>query len=101
MFFFHFFITPTFSFVFYVFTSCPDLLLAVGDSEYMRTMKRTVILTIDDCLLKTSIFKEELPQVDAQFSFKKLKVYVSFRSYLSEFLHSLKKYYEVVAWTSS
>jgi len=26
--------------------------------------KKTVILSLDDCLLKTSIFKEDLPRID-------------------------------------
>lgn len=52
-------------------------------------------------MLKTSIFKEELPRVDSSFKFKKLKVFVCFRNGLKEFLFEAQKYYEVVAWTSS
>lgn len=75
--------------------------ITLEKSQELETVKRTLILTIDDCLLKTSIFKEELPHVDATFKFKTLKVHVCFRKYLKEFIHEVKKYYEVIAWTSS
>ena len=67
----------------------------------MDAVRRTLVLTIDDCFLKTSIFPEELPHVDATFTFNKLKVHVCFRNYLKEFINEVKKYYEVIAWTSS
>lgn len=67
----------------------------------IKGVKRTLILTIDDCLLKTSIFKEELPRHDSSFKFGKLEVHVCFRNYLKEFLFEAQKYYEVIAWTSS
>ena len=44
--------------------------------------KKTMVIALDDCILKTSIFKEELPRIDGEFIFQKLRVYVCFRKYL-------------------
>jgi hypothetical protein len=44
--------------------------------------KKTLVVALDDCILKTSIFKEELPRIDGEFIFQKLRVYVCFRKYL-------------------
>lgn len=52
--------------------------------------KKTVILSLDDCLLKTSIFKHDLPRIDGEFIYNNLNIYVCFRPYMNEFLHSLK-----------
>lgn len=35
------------------------------------------------------------------FQFKKMKIYVYFRKYLKPFLQEMKKYFEIIAWTSS
>jgi hypothetical protein len=49
--------------------------------------KKTLVLALDDCILKTSIFKDEFPRIDGQFVFQKLQVYVCFRKHLKEFVH--------------
>lgn len=63
--------------------------------------KQSLVLSLDDCLLKTSIFKQELPRTDGHFKFQKLEVYVCFRNHLAEFLQELKKHFELIIWTSS
>lgn len=63
--------------------------------------KRTLIISLDECVLKTSIFKEEFPRVDCMFNYQKLKIFVCFRNFLKEFLESLQKHFEIIAWTSS
>ncbi len=63
--------------------------------------KKTLILTLDDCLLKTSIFKTDLPRVDGAFDYNNLTIYVCFRPHLTEMMDSLKTHFELIVWTSS
>jgi len=48
--------------------------------------KKTLILALDECILKTSIFKDEFPRVDGFFRHQKLKIYTCFRKDLNIFL---------------
>ena len=48
--------------------------------------KKTLIISFDDCILKSSIFKEEFPRNDGMFKFQKLKIFVCFRNNLKFFL---------------
>ena len=48
--------------------------------------KKTLVIALDDCVLKTSLFKEEFPRVDGSFDYQKLKIYVCFRKDLEHFL---------------
>ena len=63
--------------------------------------KKTLILALDNCILKTSIFKDELPRIDALFYYQKLKILICFRNDFLAFLKQMSKYYEIVAWQSS
>ena len=63
--------------------------------------KKTLIIALDECILKTSIFKDEFPRVDGFFDYQKLKIYACFRKDLKMFLEESQKYYEIIAWTSS
>ena len=48
--------------------------------------KRTLVISLDECVLKTTIFKEEFPRIDCIFKYQKLKIYVCFRNHLKQFL---------------
>ncbi len=61
----------------------PNLFYEIGGERFL---KKTLILSFDDCLLKSSIFKNEFPRNDGMFIFQKLKVYVCFRKDLEIFL---------------
>ena len=63
--------------------------------------KKTIILSLDDCLLKTSIFKEELPRIDGEFIYNKMNIFVCFRPGLMAFLNLLKIHFELILWSSS
>ena len=63
--------------------------------------KKTVILSLDDCLLKTSIFKHDLPRVDGEFIYNNLNIYVCYRPYMHEFINTLKEQFELILWSSS
>lgn len=64
--------------------------------------KKTLVLSLEDCLLKTSMYKEEMPRVDGSFQkFNNLKIFVCFRPYLISFLQNLQKYFEIILWSSS
>ena len=56
---------------------------------------------MDECILKTSIFKDEFPRVDGYFDYQKLKIYVCFRKDLHMFLTEASKVFEIIVWTSS
>ena len=56
---------------------------------------------MDDCLLKTSVFAEELPKNDTFFYLNKLKVHVSYRKHLSTFLKLASNHFELIAWTAA
>jgi TFIIF-interacting CTD phosphatase-like protein len=58
-------------------------------------------LSLDDCLLKTSIFKHDLPRIDGEFVYNNLNIYVCFRPRLFDFLASLRKDFELILWSSS
>jgi TFIIF-interacting CTD phosphatase-like protein len=58
-------------------------------------------LALDGSLLKTSIYKDELPRVDGFFIYSKLKIYVCFRKRMIEFLRALQEKFEIIAWQSS
>jgi phenolic acid decarboxylase len=60
-----------------------------------------LILALDGCILKTSIFKDELPRIDGVFYYQKLKILVCFRNDFLAFLNHVKKNYEIIAWQSS
>ena len=66
-----------------------------------NTRKKTLILALDNCILKTSIFKDELPRIDGLFYYQKLKILVCFRNDFLAFLRKMQKDYEVIAWQSS
>lgn len=51
--------------------------------------KKTVILSLDDCLLKTSIFKHDLPRVDGEFIYNNLNIFVCYRPHMNDFLTEL------------
>ena len=63
--------------------------------------KKTLVLALDNCILKTSIFKDELPRIDGLFFYQKLKILVCFRNDFKAFLKTMQKYYEIIAWQSS
>jgi len=63
--------------------------------------KKTLVLSLDGCLIQTSIFKDEMPRVDGTFKFNSLKVNVCFRPFLKEFILELQSYFELIIWTSS
>ena len=63
--------------------------------------KKTLIISGDECILKTDIYKDQIPRVDSKFKFMKLDILVCNRRFLKEFLYGAKKYYEVILWTSS
>ena len=63
--------------------------------------KKTLILSLDDCLLKTSIFKQDLPRIDGEFVYNSLNIYVCFRPMLISFLTILKPHFELILWSSS
>ena len=67
----------------------------------LNSHKKTLVLPLDNCLLKTSIFKDELPRIDGLFTYQKLKILVCFRNFTSLFLRNLQKEYEIIAWQSS
>ena len=60
--------------------------------------KKTLVLTLDGSMLKTSIFPEELPRVDGSFVYSKLKIYVCFRKKFREMIGALKDKFELIAW---
>eukprot|EP00347_Sterkiella_histriomuscorum_P006363 403353046 len=64
-------------------------------------VKKTVILSLDDCLLKTSIFKHDLPRVDGEFIYNNLNIFVCYRPYMEEFLETMKESFELILWSSS
>jgi hypothetical protein len=66
-----------------------------------NTNKKTLILALDNCILKTSIFKDELPRIDGLFYYQKLKILVCFRNDFLAFLRKMSKNYEIIAWQSS
>lgn len=63
--------------------------------------KKTVILSLDDCLLKTSIFRHDLPRIDGEFIYGGLNIFVCYRPHLKEFLTTLKQNFELILWSSS
>jgi hypothetical protein len=63
--------------------------------------KKTLILALDNCILKTSIFKDELPRIDGLFYYQKLKILVCFRNDFLAFLRRMQPHYEIIAWQSS
>lgn len=73
----------------------------MSDSLESTSNKKTVIFSLDDCLLKTSIFKEDLPRVDGEFIYNKLNIFVCFRPYLKECIELLRPHYELILWSSS
>lgn len=79
--------------------------LAAKRSQFsQRTIlkgKRTLVIDIDDCILKTSIFSKEFPRNDSKFIFQNLKVFVCFRKHLEAFLKIASEAYELIAWTSA
>lgn len=54
-----------------------------------NSSKKTLILALDNCLLKTSIFKDELPRIDGLFTYQKLKILACFRNFTQLFLKNL------------
>ncbi|CDW86447.1 nli interacting factor-like phosphatase family protein [Stylonychia lemnae] len=71
------------------------------DSSNNYVTKKTIILSLDDCLLKTSIFKEDLPRIDGEFVYNGLNIFVCYRPYMNELLASLKQSFELILWSSS
>lgn len=49
-------------------------------------------------MLKTSMFPDDLPRIDGEFIYSKLKIYVCFRKYFQEFILNMKDKYELIAW---
>lgn len=70
-------------------------------SDDSHAHKKTVILSLDDCLLKTSIFKHDLPRVDGEFIYNNLNIFVCYRPHMQEFLNQLKDNFELILWSSS
>ena len=63
--------------------------------------KQTIVISFEDCLVKTSLYKSELPRVDSKFKFQKLSVYICNRNHLVEFLRAAKENFEVILWLNS
>ena len=55
-------------------------------SAARQNSKKTIILSLDDCLLKTSVFMQDLPRVNGQFIYNNLTIYVCLRPYLHELI---------------
>lgn len=53
--------------------------------------KLTLVISGEDCLVKTSLYKSELPRVDAKFKFMKMNIYVCHRPGVKEFLQQASK----------
>ncbi len=65
----------------------PDLKEKYKKKKDIDTLnKKTVVLSLDDCLVKTSIFKQDLPRVDGHFTYNNLSIYLCYRPHLFQFL---------------
>ena len=69
----------------------------------MKTVKKskTLVFALEDCILKTSLYKDELPNSDGFFTFTKLKIHYCFRNDLKLLIMRLSVFYEIVIWASS
>lgn len=71
----------------------------------IKSSEKTLILSLDDCILKTSSYLEDLPRKDGSFKYKinerELKIYVCYRSHLQEFLEKLSQRFELIIWSSN
>lgn len=63
--------------------------------------KKTLVLSLDDCLVRTGIFTADIPHVDGIFENNGLKIFVSFRPSLMAFLSDMKPHFELIIWSSS
>lgn len=67
-----------------------------------KNKRKTLVLGLEDCILKTSMYKEELPRVDGSFErANNFKIFVCFRPYLSTFLQNIQKSFELILWSSN
>jgi TFIIF-interacting CTD phosphatase-like protein len=63
--------------------------------------KKTMVIALEENMLKTSLYKEELPKVDGMFKYQNLKIFMCFRKGFAELIEHCSKLFEIIVWTSS
>jgi len=62
----------------------------------------SLILPLERLLLHSTLFEEELPYTDSNFSISdNLKLFICFRPLLKYFLEECAKLFEVIVWSSN
>ena len=59
------------------------------------------MLSAEEFLVKTSLYKDEVPKVDSKFKYHKMTIHVCNRNNLRDFLHEAAKYFEIILWMTS
>ena len=75
--------------------------IVLGQCQKQVKKSKTLVFALEDCILKTSLYKDDLPKTDGFFTFKMMRIYFCFRNDLRQLMMQLSDFYEIIIWSSS